>query len=392
MGAGKGRNDRAEGSRPRGDGAGGPPCLRNHIPLGAPATREPCTGDEPRIRVSLGFTPAWYRSRLGIDFGERWHADPKYRYESLLSMKTLLHERFPEVTYFTPRLQDGVEPTCATVSGVYGIMVIPSLYGLPIGYREENWPDAAGGAHLRKGELSEITASGPLDLDAAPAVRALEAQMDRIETWWGKIHGYLNYQGVLNIALKLRGNEIFLDMFDDPEFARSLFAHIADTIERVSKRVQARQRRSGFDVDLLSMSNCVINMISPQQYEEFLLPLDRELSTKYARFGVHTCNWDATPYFDALSTVDSLGYLDTGIDADLPRMRRQFPDTRRAVMYSPVELEQASVEEIRADIERLDAELAPCDLVMADVENTTPDERVGELLRVVTEVTGQPAT
>lgn len=372
--------------------AGNPPCLRNHIPLGAPATREPCTGSEPRLRVSLGFTPRWYRSRLGIDFGQRWHTDAEYRYAALMSMISHLHESFPEVSYFAPQTGNDVEQRCATISGVYGIMVIPSLYGLPIDYRSDNWPDVAGGVHLSKKELAATVASGPLDLDAVPTFRALEAQMDRIETRWGKIHGYLNYQGVLNIALKLRGNEIFLDMFDDPEFARSLFTHIADTIERVSKRVQARQRRSGFDVDLLSMSNCVINMISPQQYEEFLLPLDRELSTKFSRFGVHTCNWDATPYFDALSRIDSLGYLDTGIAADLPRMRRTFPNTRLAVMYSPVKLEQASIQEIRADIEKLDAELAPCDLVMADVENTTPDERVGELLKTVSQATGEPAT
>jgi len=31
--------------------------LRNHIPLSAPATREPCTGDEQDLRVSLGFVP-----------------------------------------------------------------------------------------------------------------------------------------------------------------------------------------------------------------------------------------------------------------------------------------------------------------------------------------------
>jgi hypothetical protein len=364
-------------------------CLRNHIPLGAPATREPCIGDEPRIRVSLGFTPTWYRSRLGIDFGEQWHTDPDFRYQALLSMKEQLHASFPEVSYFTPRYRDGIEPTCATISGVYGIMVVPSLYGLPIRYAPDNWPDVAGGAHLSKEALTNMK---PIDLDAAPTLRSLERQMMRIEQRWGTVHGYLNYQGVLNVAMKLRGSEVFMDMIDDPPFAHGLFTHIADTIRRVSQRVQARQRKSGFHVDLLSMSNCVINMVSPDLYSEFLLPLDLDLSKRYARFGVHTCNWNATPYFDALSQIEDLGYLDTGMQADLARMRRQFPDTRRAVMYSPVRLEQASRAELRADIERLNEELAPCDLVMADVEDTIKDERVRDLLRLVTSVTGEPAT
>jgi hypothetical protein len=268
-------------------------------------------------------------------------------------------------------------------------MVVPSLYGLPIAYAADNWPDAEGGAHLSKEALSDLA---PIDLDAAPTLQSLERQMDRIEARWGAVHGYLNYQGVLNVAMKLRGSEIFMDMVDDPPFARALFNHIADTIRRVSQRIQARQRKSGFGIDLLSMSNCVINMVSPDLYRELLLPLDLDLSKRYARFGIHTCNWDATPYFDALSDIDDLGYLDTGMQADLPRMRRRFPNTRRAVMYSPVRLEQASRDELRADIERLNRELAPCDLVMADVENTTDDERVRELLALVTDVTGEPAT
>ncbi len=79
------------------------------------------------------------------------------------------------------------------------------------------------------------------------------------------IHGYLNYQGILNIATKVRGQDIFMDLFDDPGFVHRFFRHIARTIETTSKMIQARQRKSGFAIDLLSMSNCVINMIAPDQ-------------------------------------------------------------------------------------------------------------------------------
>ena len=73
------------------------PRLRNHIPISGPATREPASGDEPFVRVSLGFTPRWYHARLGIDFGERWHLDPALRYETLVAAKEHLHRCFPQV-------------------------------------------------------------------------------------------------------------------------------------------------------------------------------------------------------------------------------------------------------------------------------------------------------
>jgi len=363
--------------------------LRNHIPLAAPATREPTDGTEPYLRVSLGFTPRWYRSRLGIDFSEPWHRDPVYRYKTLIQMKELLHNLFPSVPYFTPRYSgrayEGkkIEPTCATISGVNGIMTLPAIYGIPIVYSRDGWPDAQAGMHIPKEELAKLK---PFDLDQNPVVQDIFRQMDTIEKTWGPIYGYLNYQGILNIALKVRGNDIFLDFFDDPPFVKRFFHHIAGTIETLSKRVQARQRASGFHVNLLSMSNCVMNMVSPEQYEEFVLPLDLYLSTQYERFGIHTCNWDTTPYLDQLRKIRKMGYLDTGIVADLSRIKRMFPETRRAVLYGPVQLEQNSEEQILADIQRIATEYAPCDIVMADVEDTTPDSKVRWFLEVVKEI------
>lgn len=109
--------------------------LRNHIPLGGPATREPVRGDEPALRVSLGFMPQWYQRRLGVDFSKRWHTDPLYRYEALHTMKTNLYACFPEVPDFTPQYNErGIEPACATISGVFGIKLIPMLYGLDVQY------------------------------------------------------------------------------------------------------------------------------------------------------------------------------------------------------------------------------------------------------------------
>ena len=61
--------------------------LRNHIPISGPAWREPADGTESDMRVSLGFEPAWFHRRCGINFSEKWHIDPFYRHKSLVKMK-----------------------------------------------------------------------------------------------------------------------------------------------------------------------------------------------------------------------------------------------------------------------------------------------------------------
>ena len=72
--------------------------LRHHIPIGGPATREIIDGNESCMRVSIGFEPAWFHHRCGIDFGEQWHKDPFYRFKSMKRMKAELKKRFPNRT------------------------------------------------------------------------------------------------------------------------------------------------------------------------------------------------------------------------------------------------------------------------------------------------------
>jgi hypothetical protein len=74
--------------------------------------------------------------------------------------------------------------------------------------------------------------------------------------------------------------------------------------------------------------------------------------------------------------------LDMGMMSDMRLARQLFPETRRAVMYSPVKFHAAPIVEIEADMRRIYDELAPCDVVMADIQAQTPDERVIALLEI----------
>ena len=349
--------------------------LRNHIPIGGPARREPADGTEGAMRVSLGFEPAWFHRRCGVDFSEKWHKDPYYRYDSLRIMKAELVRSFPTVTDW-----DLANPQdLATISGIYGINIITSLYGLPVIYAADRWPVLS---HAKKLSVAEIEALSADKLLQSPFVEKLLRQMDIIQSEWGKIHGYLNWQGVLNNAFHYRGQEIFIDFYDRPEFVHQLFATLCEVMIRLTRMVQEKQRQSGFTIDQFSVSNCVVNMISPGAYREFVYPHDRKIALSFERFGVHTCNWDITPYIHVLRELPNLGYLDMGMMSDLKKVRSMFPDARRAVMYSPVTLQDAPLNVIEDDMRRIYAELAPCDIIMADVQAVTPDERVNAIIKI----------
>lgn len=349
--------------------------LRNHIPISAPAQREPADGTESDMRVSFGFEPAWFHKRCGIDFSERWHKDPHYRYQTLKTMKAELVKAFPSVPYWSLSYEEDL----ATISGCYGVYVIPQIFGLPLLYGVDRWPVLDPEKKLSRGEIERLDIEKLLQ---GPFVEELYRQMDIIESEWGEIHGYLNWQGILNNAFHIRGQEIFLDMYERPDRVHDFFATICEVMIRLAKMVQEKQRKSGFYINQFSVSNCVVNMISPEMYREFVFPYDKRIALSFERFGVHTCNWNITPYVEILKDLPNLGYLDMGMESDMVKVKKMFLETRRAVMYSPTKLQDAPLEILREDMEKVYHELAPCDIVMADIQASTPDKRINELLEI----------
>jgi len=66
-----------------------------------------------------------------------------------------------------------------------------------------------------------------------------------------------------------------------------------------------------------------------------------------------------------------------------------FTETRRAIMYTPMDVANKSNEQLRADMEFIAKKYGPCDIVAADIEHGTPDEKVMELIKICEVISGK---
>lgn len=343
--------------------------LISYIAPASPATRRPAAGDEPFLRPEIGFTPNWYRAAVGIDFGRRWHTDPAYRRQTLLVMRSELKRRFPETRIGGI---DRPDKPLDLLTGTYGCNCVAAIYGVPIIYAQDNWPNCEH-CYLSDDEADNLE---PPDLDGNPFFQELMAQVDWIVAREGRVEGFINFQGVLNNAYRLRGEKLFYDIVESPQRCRHLFDCICTTMTEAAKRLYERQLESGVKVDFFTVSNCLVNMVSPEQYRDILLPFDCRIAETFGCIGIHNCAWNADPYIDDYAGVPHLGYIDMGLDSDLARARKTFTHARRSLMYRPTDLANKTMETIRTELERVAREYAPCDVVVADIEAETPDERV----------------
>ncbi|HUW62907.1 MAG TPA: uroporphyrinogen decarboxylase family protein [Candidatus Bathyarchaeia archaeon] len=341
--------------------------LRSYIAPGAPATRAPVDGTEPDLRVEFGFTPRWYRDRLGVDFSERWHLDSLYRHETVVRMRRELNRHFPGL-----RLGGDPDSARANIDGVHGALTMAMIFGISTAYYADNWP-AARHTYMSEAQIAALEVPS---LPDTPVMAQLLEQIDVIEREFGIVGGYINWQGVLNTSYRLRGHEILADVLINPGLAHHLFDVVAQTMIDGMRLIYDRQRRTGYIVQHATVSNCLVNMVSPEIYREHLLPYDKKIAAAFEKFGIHNCAWNVDPYIEDYAGVAKLGYVDMGLDSDLAKARRLCPDTRRAVMYTPTDLANKTLDAIRNDLARVRSDLGPCDIVMADIDSEVPDGRV----------------
>jgi len=341
----------------------------SYIAPAAPGRRRPATEQEPFLRPEIGFTPNWYYTALGIDFGKRWHTDPAYRRETVFAMRDELKRRFPDTEIGGINRPD---KPLDILTGTYSSNIIAAIYGIPIVYFENNWPNCEH-QYLSDEEVDNLK---PPDLDTNPIFQDLMSQVDWIAGHEGRVEGFINWQGVLNNAQRLRGEKLFYDMSDNPERCRRLFDYICTTMIEAEKRLHKRQRQSGVEINFTTISNCLVNMVSPQLYRELLLPFDLRIQRAFGCIAIHNCAWNADPYIEDYAMVPNLGYIDMGIESNLARARELIPNARRALMYTPMDLANKSTKMIRADLEKIARDYAPCDIVIPDIDSGLPDERV----------------
>lgn len=343
--------------------------LISYIAPGAPATRRMTNAPLPFLRPEIGFTPNWYHERLGIDFGCNWHTQPMIRKQAVAAMQTELQNTFGRAV-----CEPSDRPQLDLLTGTQGACTIAGIYGVPIVYSSNNWPNYA---HQYLDD-AQVDALQPPDLDTNPFFCGLIHQLEEIAASENRIEGFINWQGILNNAHRLRGEQLFYDMIDAPGRAMHLFDCICRTMIEAAHRVHARQAASGVGIGFFTVSNCLVNMISPQQYHDLLLPFDLQLARMFDCIGIHNCAWTADPYLKYYAKVPGLGYIDMGLESDLAQARQLFPNVRRALMYTPMDLVDKTKEQVRGDLERIAAEYGPCDIVLADIEAGTPDDKVRE--------------
>jgi uroporphyrinogen-III decarboxylase len=304
-----------------------------------------------QIPAAFILNPNWWFHNYGISFGLPFYLDKDLRIQNDVAMRRAMYQRFG---------LGEPDPQPRPIIGsmhVAGGFVLPALFGAEIRFAKDEapWPVPLNLS------ADDILALRVPDIETTWPMDRLIADMDRLEDEFGYVVGDFDTDGILNTALVLRGQQLFIDLLDSPKLVHHLFSILAETHVRVASNMRSRTgtcavatNRSILNVDpaLYLHSNCSVQMISPAVYQEFLLPYELYLAERLQPYGIHHCGDNLHLFTDAYAQVPS-DFYDVGWGSDVAHCRAALPEAFLNLRLSPVRMLQATPDQIRQDVEQL---------------------------------------
>jgi hypothetical protein len=335
------------------------------------------------VPAEVVFSPQWWFRNYQISFDESFYFDPAQRIRNDVRMRQVMYERFH---WGEPNPRP--RPILGS-QNVAGGFVLPALFGCKIRFQS----DAAPLTIPRNLSDEEAQALAVPDLHTTWPMNRFVADMDRLESQFGSVCGDFDLDGVLNTALHLRGQQLYLDFYEAPQLVHRLFSVIKQAQIEVALYVRAHTgtcavstNRSILNVDpaIFLHSNCAVLGVSPKVYEEFLLPYEQMLAEKLAPYGIHHCGNNLHLFTSSYARLPAV-FFDVGWGSDVARCRKELPAAFLNLRLSPVRMLQCSAAEIRRDTEQLLTAAGSCrdvGVCCINVDDATPDENVRVMFEV----------
>ena len=345
------------------------------------------------MKYDITFHPSWWNQKLGIRFTEKFFDDPEYRIASDVKMRRFLFEKFGEWGIG----EEHPEPRPLLGSDLIASGYLYSgILGCDIRFSEEAPPEVICAALSEKDALDFAAPS----LESSPDWQIVEKQIAWLKKEYGYVHSAINLQGILNLALDIRGDSIFIDMYQNEQGARNLFDQCFNLSVQVGRRLsEVSDYLSGgvtaitnfLDISKLYVhSNCSVEMISLDSYREFLLEYDRKLSGIFQPYGIHHCGQSMEHVVNGYAEIPHLAFAEIGAGSDISEVRNILPDCWLNLRYSPVKLTDVDEDVLRGDLCRMIQEAggtkSPVSLSCVGVDKSVPDSQISMFLKLLMEL------
>ena len=338
------------------------------------------------IAVDVTFHAGWWHKYTGICFNEDFFMNPQYRIECDLKMRKLLYDKFGDMGLGEKNPKP--RPIMGTDLLASGYLY-SSIMGCEVKFYEDRTPEVIcsniSDTDMEKVKIPEISGNR--------IWKDTVKQFDYLEQKFGYVESHINFEGIQNNAMDLRGSSLFIDYYENPVLAKKLLDICTLFSISLGKYISSRSKVMSHGIsaivskvmpDVYLTANCTVEMISGELYEKFLLDQDNKLAGVFKPFGIHHCGKSMEHVVKGYAKVKDLRFAEVGAGSDITAVRNALPGVFLNLRYSPVKLMTATENEIMEDIERMSVEACSMySFSCVGIDSETSDEQVRNFLKCV---------
>jgi uroporphyrinogen-III decarboxylase len=339
------------------------------------------------LPVEIVFHPNWWFHEAGIHFDRGHYFDPDRRVNDEMLMRRVLWERFGRYGYGEEKPTP--QPVIGPVHIAAGFM-LSAQWGCKVEYPKDSSP-AFSTLSMTVEELDAMEIPIPGD---NREFQDLFALIKTLKNRFGYVTGDIGWAGVQNLALDLMGQQTFLAYYDKPETMHRIFDKFTRNIIDIVNLIRAETGTSSVSVNRSIVnvepainlhSNCSVQMISNEMYEEFLLPYDIRLSEHLQPYGIHHCGNNMHTVAEGYSKVREACFFDVGWGADVKHCRELIPEAFFNIRLSPVKIKECTPDEVERDLVNMlenAGDLSKVGICCINMDYGTSDENVARIFEV----------
>lgn len=239
----------------------------------------------------------------------------------------------------------------------------------------------------------------------------LDFQLDDNNFWWqlykegkeylaknlGQFVTPVYHQGILDLAYDLRGNELYTDLYDEPENAVRLIEFCTDAVLKIGEAQRAIKARkqtveywtAGWGFNVLvpgygGITTCDSSyLISPEMFKKFEIPYIEKMLERAPGYLMHTHS-AAKHQQELYASIDKIEILQVVNDPKIPDPVETFEELYGKVGLKPVLL-NTTAESVYANIEKLKKGRV---VLRVNVENTAEGEKLLSFVRNNSRISG----
>jgi hypothetical protein len=298
------------------------------------------------ISLQTSVSKGWLHGEGGFRFDEPYYFDPLYRWEQDRAIARLLADRFPQYPFHNMEynLVQGAyfSPDQVLVGGIQPNLIVGACLGAEFVFPPDKDSDIAG--RPLEGVRAAADLPAPASLLQHPLIRQFDAQIETLQRtrpdlrvippFFWDTSGRATIHGFITTSLKLYGEEVFLRVYDDPEFVAALHDWINGTYIAL---IQHYARLANLPVTSVHIGECSGTMLRPAHYVRFVSPYASRIGRELGPVRLHSCG-RSDHLLAAIAQIENLGALDTGSNTSISAIRARFGDDFRIDVAPPVEL------------------------------------------------------